>query len=143
MTTTTHVPTLEHGIHATNAWLRDVAAELDGADHQEGYRALRATMHVLRDRLPVDEAAQLAAQLPDLLRGVYYEGWNPSATPVRFHTREQLLDRLMAEGAFHGHTEASYAFGAAMSVLRRRISAGEMEDVTAVLPTDVADFVKG
>lgn len=143
MTTTTHVPTLEHSIHVTNEWLRDVAAELDANDHQEAYRALRATLHVLRDRLPVDEAAQLAAQLPDLLRGVYYEGWNPSKTPARFHTREQLLDRVAHEARYHGHTEASYAMGAALAVLRRRISTGEMADVTAVLPADVAQFVSG
>lgn len=143
MTTTTHVPTLEHGIHATNAWLRDVAAELQTDDHQEAYRALRATLHVLRDRLPVDEAAQLAAQLPDLLRGVYYEGWNPSATPARFRTREELLERVAHEAAFHGHTEASYAMNAALAVLRRRISSGELADVAAVLPADIAEVVSG
>lgn len=143
MTTTTHVPTLEHGIHVTNEWLRDVAAELATDSHQEAYRALRATLHVLRDRLPVDETAQLAAQLPDLLRGVYYEGWNPSRTPARFRTREELLDRVAHEGAYHGHTEASYAMGAALAVLRRRISAGEMADVSAVLPAEIAEFVSG
>jgi uncharacterized protein (DUF2267 family) len=63
MTTTTHVPTLEHSIHQTNGWLGDVAAELDGTDRQYAYRTLRATLHALRDRLTVDEAAQLAAQL--------------------------------------------------------------------------------
>ena len=141
--TTTHVPTLEHGIHTTNAWLRDVAAELGGEDRQEAYRALRATLHVLRDRLPVDEAAQLAAQLPDLLRGVYYEGWNPNRASGRCRTREELLDRVVHEGAFHGHTEASFAMHAALAVLRRRISAGELEDVAAVLPADIAAFVSG
>jgi uncharacterized protein (DUF2267 family) len=143
MTTPTHVRALEHGIHATLAGLRDVATGLDSEDHHEGYKALRATLHVLRDRLPVDEAAQLAAQLPNLLRGVYYEGWDPSRTPTRFHTREQLLDRVAAEGAFHGHTEASYAMAAALTVLRRRISAGELADVAAVLPRDIADLVGG
>lgn len=143
MTTTTHVPTLEHAIHQTNVWLKDVAAELDSDDHQYAYRALRAALHALRDRLPVNEAAQLAAQLPDLLRGVYYEGWHPSKTPVRFHTREQLLDRIVQEGSFAGHTEASYAADAAFAVVRRRISAGQVADVMAVLPTDVAAFVNG
>lgn len=143
MTTTTHVPTLEHAIHQTNLWLNDVGAELDGAGHQEAYRALRATLHALRDRLPVNETAKLAAQLPDLLRGVYYEGWHPSRTPARYHTRDELLERIAHEGAFHGHTEASYAAQAALAVLRRRISAGQIADVAAVLPADVAAFVSG
>lgn len=143
MTTTTHVHALEHGIHQTNVWLNDVAAELDGVDRQEAYRALRSTLHALRDRLTVDEAAQLGAQLPDLLRGVYYEGWNPSATPSAVHTREQFLDRVVAEAPYHGHTEASYAVGAAMAVLRRHVSAGELEDVAAILPHDVRALLFG
>lgn len=134
---TTHVRTLEHGIHQTNVWLGDVAAALDTEDRQYAYRALRAVMHALRDRLTVNEAAQLAAQLPDLLRGIYYEGWNPSATPARDHTREQFLDRVTREGTFAGHTEASFAVSAAMTVLRRRISDGELADVRATLPQDI------
>lgn len=138
---TTHVRSLEHGIHQTNSWLGDVAAELHSDDRQYAYRVLRAVMHALRDRLPVDEAAQLAAQLPDLLRGIYYEGWNPSATPAHDHRREQFLDRVCVEGAFHGHTEASVAVGAAMAVLRARISAGELADVAATLPQDVRELL--
>lgn len=137
MTTTTHVPTLEHAIHQTNVWLGEVAAALDGADRQYAYRTLRATVHALRDRLTVDEAAQLAAQLPDLLRGIYYEGWDPSATPVRERTREQFLDHVAREGALAGRTEASVAVGAAMAVLTRHVSAGELDDVRATLPQEI------
>ena len=137
----THVRTLEHSIHQTNVWLGDVASELDTDDRQYAYRALRAVMHALRDRLAVDEAAQLAAQLPDLLRGIYYEGWNPSATPTREHTREQFLERVTREGALAGHTEASFAVGAVMTVLRRHISAGELDDVRATLPHDIGELL--
>ena len=137
MTTTTHVPTLEHAIHQTNVWLGEVAAELDGADRQYAYRTLRATLHALRDRLTVDEVAQLAAQLPDLLRGIYYEGWNPSATPVRERTRAQFLDHVAREGALAGHTEASIAVSATMAVLGRHVSTGELDDVRATLPQDI------
>jgi uncharacterized protein (DUF2267 family) len=141
MTTTTHVPALEHTVHTTNAWLGEVAAELDSDDRQYAYRALRALLHALRDRLTIDETAQLAAQLPDLLRGVYYEGWDPSATPTRSHTAEQFLDRVAAEGAFHGHTEASFAAAAAMVVLRSHVSRGELDDVAAILPHDIRDLL--
>lgn len=66
-------------LQKTNLWLGDVMAELDTEDRHQAYSALRATLHALRDRLTVDEAAQLAAQLPLLVRGIYYENWRPAA----------------------------------------------------------------
>ena len=43
-------------------------------------------LHTLRDRLTVDVAAKLAAQLPTLIRGIYYEDWDPSRTPYQSTT---------------------------------------------------------
>jgi uncharacterized protein (DUF2267 family) len=43
---------------------------------------LRATLHALRDRLIIDEVAQLSAQLPMLIRGLYYKGWDPTKTAL-------------------------------------------------------------
>ena len=36
-------------------------------------------------------AADFAGQLPELLRGVFYGGWNPSRVPVKFGPREYVL----------------------------------------------------
>ncbi len=50
-------------VQTTNEWLQDVEAAV-GADRQVAYRALRAVLHALRDRLPVEEAAEPGDQLP-------------------------------------------------------------------------------
>lgn len=128
---------IERSVEKAHIWLNDMAAELGSGDQQEAYRVLRAYLHALRDRLPVDEAAQLAAQLPELIRGIYYEGWNPSVTPVRYRTYAEFLDRIAAEALLDGETAASYAVGAAASVLRRHVSAGEIDDIRAILPEDL------
>jgi hypothetical protein len=39
---------------------------------------LGGMLHVLRDRLTIQEAVQPGAQLPMLIRGLYWEGWDPA-----------------------------------------------------------------
>lgn len=62
-------------IQDTNLWLKAVSTRLADCERQDAYAALRAVLHALRDRLPAQSAVNFAAQLPLLLRGVYFEGW--------------------------------------------------------------------
>ena len=79
-------------------------------------------------------AAKFAAQLPTLIRGIYYEDWVPSRTPLAIHNVDAFLARVAEEGRMAGETEASLAVSAVARLLRRHISAGEIEEVLAVLP---------
>jgi uncharacterized protein (DUF2267 family) len=128
---------IERSTEKAHAWLKELAEEIGTTDRQQAYRVLRACLHALRDRLPIDEAAQLAAQLPTLIRGIYYEGWDPSKTPVKYRGLADFLDRVAVEAGLDGETEASYAVGAVTQVLRRHVSFGELEDVRAVLPSEL------
>jgi uncharacterized protein (DUF2267 family) len=99
-------------------------------------------MHAIRDRLTVDETAQLAAQLPELIRGIYYEGWDPSRTPASYHDSKSFLDRIAAEASLAGASEASYAAQAVMDVMRHHVSSGELEQVLGMLPPKVRAVVR-
>jgi uncharacterized protein (DUF2267 family) len=136
MTTTTHVEAIDRSVDKANVWLKDMTTELGGERH-EAYAALRAVLHTLRDRLTVDEAAQLGAQLPLVIRGIYYENWDPSDTPQSYSHARAFLDRVAADAGYAGDTEAGYAVRAAAAVLRFHISEGEMDDVRAQLPAGV------
>jgi uncharacterized protein (DUF2267 family) len=125
---------IEHSVEKAHIWLKEVAAELGDEDRQSAYRALRAVLHTLRDRLTVDVAAKLAAQLPTLIRGIYYEDWDPSRTPLAIHDVETFLDHVVMEGRMGGETEASVAVTAVARVLRAHVSPGEIDDVLSVLP---------
>ncbi|HSR25924.1 MAG TPA: DUF2267 domain-containing protein [Candidatus Eisenbacteria bacterium] len=138
----TDVVMVERSAETMREWLNDLAAELGRpGDQQYAYRVLRGFMHTLRDRLPVNETAQFAAQLPELLRGVYYEGWRPSATPQGYHDLDVFLDHVAEQSLLAGETEASYAAEAAARVMARHISAGELDKVRLVLPRDIAAFL--
>jgi uncharacterized protein (DUF2267 family) len=125
---------VERSVEKTHIWLNEIAEQLGVEDRQYAYRAMRAVLHTLRDRLTVDVAAKLAAQLPTLIRGIYYEDWDPSRTPLPIHEVEAFLDHVVSEGRMAGETEASLAVAAVSKVLREHVTAGEIDDVLAVLP---------
>ena len=91
-------------------------------------------LHALRDRLTVDVAAKLAAQLPTFIRGVYYEDWDPSRTPLPIHDVDAFLDRVAREARMAGETEASLAVTAVARVLRHHGSPGEIDEPLVVSP---------
>jgi uncharacterized protein (DUF2267 family) len=128
---------IDRSAQQARIWLDDLAEELGVEDRGYAYRVLRAYLHAIRDRIGVNEAVQLGAQLPLLIRGIYYDGWVPARTPADFRTVDELLTRIAEEARLGGETEASAAFEAASAVLRRHVTAGEIEDVIAVLPAEL------
>jgi uncharacterized protein (DUF2267 family) len=139
--TTAHLDVIDRSSQQAHVWINDVAEQFGTEDRQLAYRVLRAFLHAVRDRITVEESAQLAAQLPLLVRGIYYDGWRPAATPQTYHDRETFLGRIAAEARLDGPTEASYASEAAMTVLRRHVSEGEIADVLAIMPSELRDLL--
>lgn len=137
--TTTGIEAFEHSQHLTNLWLKALAARLGTEDRHLAYLALRATLHALRDRLTVEEAAHLGAQLPMLIRGLYYEGWRPTGKPVREHSREAFLDHVRNE-ARDPNFAPEPAVRAVFGLLAERVSAGEIEDVKSTLPRPIREL---
>lgn len=133
---TTHVDSLERTIHKTNEWLKAIEEEMGVEDRALAYQALRSTLHALRDRVGPDEAVNLGAQLPTLIRGVYYEGWRRVEHPVRIKDQDEFLGVIVAEASGR-HFDPERAARAVFTVLSRKISAGEVEDVKRNLPRSI------
>jgi uncharacterized protein (DUF2267 family) len=129
-------------VHKTNAWLKREMAILGWPEDERrrAYRGLRAVLHALRDRLSVDEVAQLGAQLPMLVRGFYYEGWDPTAKPVRVRHRELFLARIEEELKPEDQIDPEEVARAVFQLLDERVADGEIEDVRSVLPPDIRDL---
>ena len=136
-----HLDIIDRAVEKAHVWLNELACELDSGDRRYAYRVLRAFLHALRDHLSVDEAAQLSAQLPILIRGIYYEGYDPSRTPEHARSLERFLTRIAKEAELAGETEASFAASAASRVLLRHISPGEGEDVLQALPAHIRELL--
>jgi uncharacterized protein (DUF2267 family) len=123
-----------------NAWTHEVATKLGHENKQLAYHALRGVFHALRDRLPLQEAFDLAAQLPTLLRGVYFEGYRPAGKPEKYG-RDGFLQRVNVELQKVDGESPERALDAVVSVLQQRVTTGEMDEVRHALPTDVQNLL--
>ena len=131
------LPIFDKTILDANTWLKELMDMLDWDDKGRAYRLLRSTFHVLRDRLQINETTDFAAQLPTLWRGVYYEGWKPARTPVRHKTAEDFVAAVEEAFASDPNKDPQACVRAALALIRKHISAGEIEDVIATLPKDI------
>lgn len=103
----------------------------------QSYAALRAVLHALRDRLTVEEAAELAAQLPMLIRGLYYEGWNPSHVPVKMK-RDEFFARVRRDFPYEVEGGDERLVQTVLGSLRVHITDGEWEDIKSSMPKELA-----
>jgi uncharacterized protein (DUF2267 family) len=127
-------------LQKTNVWLREIMDDLGIHDRHLAYAALRATLHALRDRLIVNEAVQLGAQLPMLVRGIYYEGWHPGGKGHKAG-RSEFLDSI--RNHFRSSVwsvDPTELAEAVFRVLERHVTAGEIEDVKRSLPADLREL---
>jgi uncharacterized protein (DUF2267 family) len=127
-------------VHKTNRWLKDVMENLHRDDRHLAYVGMRATLHALRDRLTIEEAAQLGAQLPMLVRGFYFEGWDPTGKPLKERHLDDFLRQVDRQLVPKDNIDAEFVARAVFTVLKNRIADGEIEDVKHVLPAEIREL---
>jgi len=127
---------IEATVHLTNTWLQELCQELGWHDRQRAYHALSAVLRALRDRLTTAEVVDLGAQLPLLVRGLYYEGWDPGKAVKERH-KEQFLAHIASAFRDDPGVYAEGVAWAVFKVLEKHVSAGEIGDVRHVLPREI------
>jgi uncharacterized protein (DUF2267 family) len=131
----------ESALQKSNEWLNQLAPELGPGGPNRALLALRSVLHALRDRLPPNEAVDLAAQLPLLIKGVYFDGWHPSATPVKARSKAEFLGLVAKHaGGRMAEDEAERMTRAVFRLLARHVTSGEVEDIRGDLPAELAEF---
>lgn len=138
----THVAAFETTLQKTHSWLDELARIGGFDDESQAYTAARAVLHALRDRLIVNEAAHLGAQLPMLIRGFYYEGWHPAKTPRDdLHHKEEFVEAVR-QNLRHAadRIDAEHATRSVFGLLQEKVTRGEIEDVKQELPKDLQEL---
>jgi uncharacterized protein (DUF2267 family) len=133
----TSLTPFESTLQTTNVWLNDILDRMRWLDQHRAYHALQAVLHALRDRLSVDEAAALAAQLPMLIRGIYYEGWHPHGKPVKERHQEEFLAHIAAAFRDDPDVDPERVTRVVFQVLSKHVTSGEIESVKRSLPAEL------
>jgi len=136
---TTGLEVFDKTLQSTHIWLNDIGEHI-GPDKQRCYHALRGVMFAVRDRLSIEEAFHLSAELPMLIRGIFWEGYRPTNKPERFRSREEFLEKVNAELSQIAPMNALDATKAVFAVLERHVPGGELDDIKHMLPEHIRDL---
>lgn len=138
---TTGLDTFDKTVQESNLWLKDVMERLNTYDRHHAYSTMRAVLHALRDRVGPENAAHLGAQLPMLLRGLFYEGWDPTGKPTKERHENAFLAHIARElPRAAGPGEIEQGAVAVLDVLSKRIDRGAAVKLAAILPQDLRRF---
>ena len=137
---TTGLPVFDTTVQETNLWLKAIMEGLHTDDRHLAYLALRATLHALRDRIGPENAVHLAAQLPMLVRGLYYEGWRLAASQTKERTRADFLEHVRQELPRGSAIDPNVAARAVFAVMWAKLDLGEVGKVIDRLPEELKDL---
>jgi uncharacterized protein (DUF2267 family) len=129
-----NVAALDHTVQETNNWLKALAQELHFDDRFHAYNALRAVLHALRDRLTPETAVHLGAQIPTLVRGIYYEGWHMAGKPTHDRSVQEFTDHVLKELPPHFPRDPLTVSKAVFKLLWEKLDPGETAKVIDHLP---------
>ncbi len=136
----TSVNTVERNVIMANAWLNDLSSELHDIDREDAWTRLSAVLQTLRDRISVNDAAGFAAQLPALIRGVFFDSWHPAGTPHKWRHKDDYFDAVSAKMRAHPPIDVEETIRAVLKVAARHMDSQELEKVKKMHPKEMWDL---
>ncbi|TPK73928.1 DUF2267 domain-containing protein [Mesorhizobium sp. B2-3-14] len=116
-----------HAGQQAQQWVKELAKDLCWSE-PSACRLLRSVLHTVRDWLSPAEMADLSSQLPVLVRGIYFEGWKPSA-PAHHRTKRDFTVSVRNSFGYDEEIDFDVAISAVFKLLDRHISHGEIVQV--------------
>lgn len=132
----TGLEVFDRTLQTTHIWLGEIMAEI-GPDRQLAWKVLSIVLHKLRDRLPVELAAHLGAQLPLLIRGVYYDQFQPARQPSSCRGWDDFTAEVAEWLSDARPVSPALAIDSVLRALMRHVPAGQIENVRDALPQDI------
>ncbi len=137
----TGLDTFDKSVQQTNQILKDLELQLGWENRRDQtFDLLRISLQALRDRLPVNPAVHLGSELPMLMRGLYYEGWDPDKVPVKIN-KESFLENIRREFKYNSELNIEKLVNIALATTLQTVSDNTQQQIREVLPEGIAKLV--
>jgi uncharacterized protein (DUF2267 family) len=142
----TGLDVFDRTIHLTNGWLDEIIDWIVPApaslrpDKHLAWHALGAVLRAVRDRVPLELAVHLGAQLPLLVRGTYYDQWRAGETSKKWRTAKEFLAIVAADlssVASASAEDVADAADAVFRVLNHHVDPGQLRKIRQALPEEI------
>jgi uncharacterized protein (DUF2267 family) len=119
------------------SWINEISIRAGFPSRPDwAYSALKSVLHSIRDRSTIEEIFQFAAQLPLIIKGIFFEGYNPSGKPVKLNSEEFMM-RIRKDMGTANEIPAGEAFRVVLELLYEKTSTGEMNQLRGLMPKDI------
>lgn len=137
MTRTETLQMLEATLQKTEDWMRSFIEHTGRDDEQKAWAMMRAVLHVLRDRLPIEQCAHLSAQLPLVIRGLYFENFKPAEQPIKLRSQDEFIQAVGQILSEHPEIDPRQAIDGTLHVLNEHVSQGELTKIRNMLQPEI------
>lgn len=135
------VDVIMRSVQLTNEWINEMKNEMKWDDDHKAWEAIKSALQTFRDRLTVDEAANLGAQLPMIVRGGYYEGWKPSTAPHKWRTWDEFLNPIKNHFKNDPTADPEKIATTTWEILCNHLTPGEMKSVRNMMPEEIREWL--
>jgi uncharacterized protein (DUF2267 family) len=127
---------LDRSIQLTMEWLNEIQEEFKWPDKDRVYDATKAVLLATRDRITVEEAHQFAAQIPMVMKGMFFDRYDPTDKPMLIRNKDKFLEHVRMHFGDRS-LDSENAVLIVVKVLRKKISQGQYEDVVGSMPKEI------
>ena len=123
-------------VQTTNVWLNEIMQEI-GPDRRLAWKVLSVVLRKVRDRVPVELSAHLGAELPLLIRGAYYDQFEPAKQPMDCRNFQEFMDEVGEWLTDARPVNVRDAIHAVFATLSRHVPEGQIHKIQESLPKEI------
>lgn len=131
----TNILSLDRAIQTTILWLNDIQEELNWDSRDNVYKATKAVLQSIRDRLSFEEVVHFSSNLPLVMKGMMMDGYDIRDKPLNIRSLDEFFETVQQnyDGQRRDIVNAGEASRAVMKVLKNKMG-GEVIKAGASMP---------